>query len=887
MAGTGHEYEISNIGAVRNAQFTCAALFDGVEGFEGDAGWFFSKGFVRFLTSELFVFRLRRENSKTFLEEAADDERDLLAAKVTAGGDVRRFSPDQFKTHGPDVQHAADYARHLKRTAPRALRKAARMSPAEFFARVRRWVPVRSVASDLPEGLVSSVLTTTAGRRWVELRDETALRREGARMSHCVGEGGYTTSAQGGRSRIFSLRDELDRPLVTVEGSVGAIMVIRQIKAFGNNAIAPGARECVCELLDLLGVESTFEYLAYAQITFVKGRGWAPIEKVWKRVEIVGLDALAENRTAILMSPTRPEISLLRVSGANGWWESGVADGLSASMADHRNWHLDEIRAVCRFVDEFGTNNPLAHGTRDQTIVEKDGRHLPFVDAIERHEVGDVEYFVLPDGDAVVYQSSSKTVPLVEIGLLKSSSGDPAGTLHAMPCSIERWNATDARRCLEVMTHLGATGFRASLVDAGERFRGPYHLDDRDREIDGLRKKFEIRRSATGRWYSFALEALREKARTTEAEWLVGDDLLRLSIDGRNYDVELSSGAVKTIGAWIYSDVVLKEIADFLNRRKAASAEVSYGRNPLPKKPGSMGWVYHLAGKWRVVRSQRDLSTIFNRSRKARPDHRVFPLLPVEESERLRTCDDLFRQTAPLWLERRIESDLVTMYPSTGRTFFSDDKVDWDWQAVHWLIDNRGDLPEKLRKKFVKAMGGKLVDVAEGSLTFGGARNQQEAGLLLRKLGGEIPMGLLEKAARTAFKRGCYFRFQDENDLAWLDLAPRLSDAQASAATRRRMLDQARSALYGLASVDTEEKARVLAACALFCGERNDILFDGRMDDVRVRADELSAQGLETVASILRDGAARAEEARDRLIATRKREQEEWMARHFPNRAAA
>jgi hypothetical protein len=886
MAGTGHGYEISNIDAVRDAQLACAALFDGVDGFEGHAGWFFGKGFLRFLTSELFVFRLRRENSKSFLDEASDDERDLLAAKVADGRDVRRFSPDQFKTHGPDVQHASDYARHLKRTAPRALRKAARMAPAEFFARVRRWVPARAVASDLPEGIVSTVLTTTAGRRWVELRDETALRREGARMSHCVGEGGYTTSEEGGRSRIFSLRDELDRPLVTVEGSVGGIMVIRQIKAFGNNAIAPGARECVCELLDLLGVESMVEY-AYAQITFVPGRGWAPLEKVWKRMEIVGLDALAEHRTAILMSPTRPDVSLLRASGVDRWWENGVRDGLSASMADQRNWHLDEIRAVCRFVDEFGANNPLAHGVRDQTIVEKNGRHLPFVDAIERHEIGDVEYFVLPDGDAVVYQSSSKTVPLVEIGPLKSSSGEAAGPLHAMPCSIERWSTTDARRCLEVMTHLGATGFRASLLDSGERFRGAYHLDDRDREIDALRKKFEIRRSGDGRWYSFTLEARREKARTMEAEWLVGDDLLRLSSDGRDYDVVLSSGAVRSIGAWIYSEAVLKEIADFLNRRKAASAEVSYGWNPLPKKPGSMGWVYHLAGKWRVVRSQKDLATIFNRSRKAAPDHRVFVLLPVDESERLRNCDHLFRRSAPLWLARRIEKDVVAMYPSTGRTFYNDEKVDWNWQAVHWLIDNRGDLPEKLRKKFVKAMGGKLVDLAAGSLTIGGARNQQEAGLLLRKLSGEIPMGLLEKAARTAFKRGGYFRFKDEDDLAWLDLAPRLSDTKASIAARRRMLDQARSALYGLSSVGTEEKARVLAACALFCGERNDILFDGRMDDFRVRADELSVQGFETVASILREGATKAQAARDALVDARRRDQEEWMARFFPKRAAA
>jgi hypothetical protein len=889
MAGTGHGYEISNIAAVRDVQYVCASHFEGIEGFEGERGWFFSKGFVRFLTSERFVFRLRRENSRMFLDEASPDERALLADKVAAGADVRRFSPDQFKSHGPDVQHAADYARYLERTDARLLRKAGRMPPADFFARVRRWVPARVVVTDLPEGAVTTLLTTTAGRRWLELRDGTALRREGARMSHCVGLGGYTTAEQGGRSRIFSLRDELDRPLVTVEGTVGSVMLIRQIKAFANDPISPGARDCVCELLDYLGVVAHSEYLAYAHITLVKGRGWAPIEKVWKRVEIAGLDAMAENGTAILASPSRPDVSLLRVTGTANWWESGVRDGLSVSMADQRNWHIDEIRAVCRFVDAFGTNNPLSYCVRDQSIVEKDGHHVPFVDAIERRMTGDAEYFLLPDGAAVVYQSSSRTVPLVEIGPMKGGARSTIEHLYAMPCSVERWNATDTRRCLEVMTHLNAMELRPSLLVFDDP-NAPFSAD-RDREINALRKKFEIRRSGDGRWYSFTLEAKLETARTIDAEWLVGDDLLRLtragSGEGRNYDIELSPEGVRSIGAWIYADEILKEIADFLNRRKIACTSTSYSRNPLPKKRGKLGWVYHLAGKWRVVRSQKDLATIFRTRQPAKADRSVFALLPIEESERLRSCDDILRRSAPFWLDVRVEKDFVARYPSAGRTFSSEAKTDWDWQAIHWIIDNREILPVALRKKFVRTMGGKLVELAQWSLSIGGARDQEEAGLLLRKMGDEIPKGLLEKAVRTAFRRNGYFRFKDENDLAWLDLAPRLSNTKANVTAVGRMLDQARSALYGLSNVNTEEKARVLAACALFCGERRDILFDGRMDDVRVRADELAAEGLEAVATILRDGAALAEKARNIRIEARRREQEEWMAKFFPQRAAA
>lgn len=892
MAGTGHGYEISNISEVKAFQRRCADQFQGLEGFEGDGGWFFTRAFLRFATSDLFVFRIRKQNSASFLEASSDEERPFLVAKIEAGGDVRRFSADQFGSYGPDVVHAADYARHLGRTSPRLLRKAARMSPSDFFARVRRWVPSRARETGLPEGRIAQLFTTTVGRRWIELLDQAALRREGMRMSHCVGEGGYQTAEQGGSSRIFSLRDEDDRPLVTVEASSGRNVSIRQIKAFGNDPVARGARECVCELLDFLGATSNGEYLTYAQITLKNGR-WAPIEKVWERAEIAGLDAMAEFRTAVLTSPTRPDVSLLRVSGEADWWKRGERRGLSAVMADQRTWNLDEVRAVARFVDEYGTNNPLAHGPRDQRIVEIDGRHVAFVDAIEKRSAGDVEYFLLPDGAVVVYQSSFGTVPLVEIGPLKDSRGDAAtSVVYAMPCSPERWNATDARRCLVVMTEAGAVDMRASLLDDGA-VRHPFLRDhygsDAEKALKELKGRFELRRTPEGRWYSFVLDADRQEARRLEGHWLVGHDLLRLVVaSGRPQawlDVELSEGRVIST-PYVRDDEARKEICEFLNRRKAECHEGFWHfRNPLTPKREA-GRICHVGGRWRIIRSQGDLAAVF-RSRKPQPsDAGAFAMLPISEEKRLKSCDAVFETLAPLWLQARLANKKIGYYVPTGAHAFSPETLDWDWQAVHWFVDNRNLLPAGLRKTFLRAMGDKLVMLAGASRGIGGSREQEEAGMLLRKLVDDLMPSFVEKAARAAFGRKSFFTFRSEDDLVWLDLVPRLEQSRTGAPTASRILDQARTSLYGVDRIDSVQKARVAAGCAVACGGRPDYFFASRMAEMRAKADELATRGEIEASEILAFGARLAEARRDALVEARRREREEWEKRYFPSRAA-
>lgn len=886
MAGTGHGYEISNVNDVSTTLNWCAAMFDDVEGFGGPDGWFHTKAFLKFLTSENFVFRIRRDNADSFLEETDPEERDFVSAKLEAGGDVRRFSRDQFRNFGPDVRHAADYARYLARTNPRGLRKASRMAPAEFFARVRRWVPARSVRTSLPEGATALVKTTSAGRRWLELLDMAALRREGARMSHCVGDGGYRTVQNGGRSRIFSLRDTEDRPLVTVETDDRDPAAILQIKAFGNESILPGARECLCELMNQLGAHTDTADVAFAHVAFVEGKGWRPIEQVWRQMEICGMDAMVDGRVAILMSPVRPGVALLRGTGLRDWWREGDHRGLSVAMADRRNWHIEEVRAVCRFLDEFQVNNPLDYGPRDQRIVLMDGRHVPFVDAIERRLAGDVEYFVLPDGNTVVYQSSSRTVPLLEVGRkpVDRYGSTQCADLYAMPCNLERWNATDTRRCLEVMTHLDVKDFRTGLV-ADDWSLLNEHSSEMRREIDSLKKRYEIRRTEEGRWHSFLLEAVREEARTIDGEWLVGPSMCRLVTDaggrGRVYDFSLKGGAVTSVAAWIYSDAVLKEMADFMNRRKLpCSDRFSTFEDLLPKKRGELGRIRFLAGKWRVLRSQRDLAVIFRRRDPSISDAAAFAMLPIAFADRLRSCDRLFRTLAPLWAEMRLRNGSLRMYASAGRRSFIDDSVDWAWQAVHWLIDNRELMTAPVRKKFVRELGEHLVGLSHAASCLGSGRHEQdEAGLLLRKLMDELPAGVLDKAARSAFRRRGFFHFRDENDLPWLDLLPRLTKD----ATARLIRSEANSALYGASRVDTEGKASVIAACAEICV--GDYFFDSRIGEMRSRADDLENTGQTAAASILRQGADRAEVARQEAVERRRREREEWEAR-FARRAA-
>ena len=109
-----------------------------------------------------------------------------------------------------------------------------------------------------------------SGWRWVEVKSEAALEREGSLMRHCVGS--YAKAVSSGRLRIYSLRDPSNAPRLTVEAK-GAKLV--QIQAFANTPCPAELRPAVASFAKAfeadaasrgLGVASASEELATAGV---------------------------------------------------------------------------------------------------------------------------------------------------------------------------------------------------------------------------------------------------------------------------------------------------------------------------------------------------------------------------------------------------------------------------------------------------------------------------------------------------------------------------------------------------------------------------------------------------------------------------------------------
>ena len=93
---------------------------------------------------------------------------------------------------------------------------------------------------DGPQGAGLASGPHWAGWRWVEVKSSDALAREGSLMRHCVES--YATDVAAGQTAIFSLRDPLNVPKLTVEAE-GAELV--QIKAFANASCPAELRPAV------------------------------------------------------------------------------------------------------------------------------------------------------------------------------------------------------------------------------------------------------------------------------------------------------------------------------------------------------------------------------------------------------------------------------------------------------------------------------------------------------------------------------------------------------------------------------------------------------------------------------------------------------------------
>ncbi len=162
--------------------------------------------------------------------------RDPRCLTTTRGADVAGFRPDVARNLSAarrlriepawfmvvpeaddEVEAVLDWVAALPSVDPLLANKLGRISFDQARIHSARWhrrLAARRahLPDDDPNG-IEPVLAADGGRRWVRLISRAALDYEGARMGHCVGEGGYDSF----RNRIYSLRDSRNRPHCTVE----------------------------------------------------------------------------------------------------------------------------------------------------------------------------------------------------------------------------------------------------------------------------------------------------------------------------------------------------------------------------------------------------------------------------------------------------------------------------------------------------------------------------------------------------------------------------------------------------------------------------------------------------------------------------------------------
>ncbi|PDT81859.1 PcfJ domain-containing protein [Sinorhizobium sp. BJ1] len=89
-----------------------------------------------------------------------------------------------------------------------------------------------------------------AGHTLVQLLSRAALRKEGIRMRHCIGSGGYDELLDDPRVQFFSVRDQDGKPIGTIEVRDG---FLRQFRGPSNTDPAPTVMDLVAGATNSFG----------------------------------------------------------------------------------------------------------------------------------------------------------------------------------------------------------------------------------------------------------------------------------------------------------------------------------------------------------------------------------------------------------------------------------------------------------------------------------------------------------------------------------------------------------------------------------------------------------------------------------------------------------
>ena len=101
------------------------------------------------------------------------------------------------------------------------------------------------------EGVIETIKEYPDGYKWVWVRGEQALKREGAMMGHCVGDEAqcYISDTEKGLLKIFSLRDRQNKPHASIEYNI-ASKSVEQIKGKQNSPVVKKYRDYVVDFIN-------------------------------------------------------------------------------------------------------------------------------------------------------------------------------------------------------------------------------------------------------------------------------------------------------------------------------------------------------------------------------------------------------------------------------------------------------------------------------------------------------------------------------------------------------------------------------------------------------------------------------------------------------------
>ena len=515
MASKGHPYELSNPQTAR--AFVLNMLGSAYERELGAAVELFStKHFFRYITGDRFTHALKP--SHVLNSNDPDEKRPHVIAKIANGGEVRRFSAYLFETLGPDVDHVLDWIADLKTTGGKDYDKIPRMSAEVIVAKTNAWSNALARKPAGLDGNNAHVLDIDRDLAWFELTDARSLRYEGTMMSHCVGSEHYAAEVAAGRARIFSLRKNVSKPVLTVEISThGSKPSLVQIQKHGNGGLPVAFCDAAVALLNTLDVPDQGRAQSYGLV--LQDGTWKTVFDTWEYSDIAGRQALTDGKQALFMCATDASKPLLLVTinlGHVGPGDESPYTNVSVRDAGDMPPHYTDQREACDILGDL----VRAYGRiawLSISWVEKqteDGNYIPAVDSYLRLEMDGGHIYHRPR-DA--YQDEAYFLPhATDPGRIIMMTRKDKETTYAMVYDGQRIARSQVGRCLAFLNRLDIH----YIGKAGDSYS--------DAATAAFKREYQVLRASKAHgWKAFALDSRTVPAIRTDGAWEETGYLLR------------------------------------------------------------------------------------------------------------------------------------------------------------------------------------------------------------------------------------------------------------------------------------------------------------------------------------------------------------------------